>query len=126
MSSWGIVFQHHTQVNRLKINWLYEVVVFWQSLTMMKAFFRKLCSPVLNIFEKGEGPYAYKPLNRQILIVIGVMFGGLAALVVYLLPMGEDLGFLVPVIVFSVIALISLIVGLLGTDRAVAKIWGNR
>lgn len=92
----------------------------------MKAMFRKIFAPILNVFEKGEGEYVYKPLNRKILIVIGVLFLGLASAVAYLSVGQDELGFFIPVLVFSAVALVTLVVGLLGTDRAVAKIWGNR
>ncbi|MBL1274875.1 MAG: hypothetical protein COB30_002195 [Ectothiorhodospiraceae bacterium] len=92
----------------------------------MKNSFRKLFSPVLNIFESGDDPYAYKPLNRKILLVIGVLFSGLASVVAYLSLDAGEVGFLIPVLVFSGIAFVTLVVGLLGNERAVSKIWGNR
>lgn len=91
----------------------------------MKPLLRKLFSPILNIFEAGNEPYAYKPLNRKILIVIGVLFLCLVSVVVYLSFDKNELGYLIPVVVFSGISLVALVVGLLGSDRAVAKIWGN-
>lgn len=92
---------------------------------IMKEKLRALFSPVLNMFEKGVEPYIYKPLNRKILIVMGLLFSGLAAGVFYASP-GADAGYLLPVIVFSAVGAVCLVVGLLGNDRAVAKIWGNR
>ena len=92
----------------------------------MKNQLRKLFFPLLNIFEKGDEPYHYKPLSRIILLVIAFLFSGLAALVVYLSPDSDDMGYLIPVIVFSGVSIVGFIVGLLGNDRAVAKIWGNR
>ncbi|KMT65734.1 hypothetical protein [Catenovulum maritimum] len=91
----------------------------------MKHFFRTLCSPILNIFESGTEAYNYKPLNRKILIIVGVLFAILTLAVIYLSPQGEA-GVLIPVSVFGITGLICLIVGALGTDRAVAKIWGNK
>lgn len=92
----------------------------------MKKVLRTLFSPILNIFESGDEPYTAKPLNRKILIVIGVLFFGLASTVVYMsLDVGEA-GFMIPIIVFYAISLVALVVGLLGNDRAVARIWGNR
>lgn len=35
---------------------------------------KKLFSPILNHFEKGEARYAYKPLHRTILNVVAVLF----------------------------------------------------
>jgi hypothetical protein len=92
----------------------------------MKNVLRKLFSPILNIFEKGDESYEAKPLNRKILIVIGVLFSFLVCVVVYLSYDKGEPGYLIPVVVFSGVALVALIVGFLGNDRAVAKIWGNR
>lgn len=91
----------------------------------MKNMLRKLFSPILNIFEEGDEPYEYNSLSRKILIVIGVLFSGLAAAVGYIVADQDDLGFLIPVIVFSGVSLTTLVIGVLGNDRAVAKIWGN-
>jgi len=92
----------------------------------MKSILRKLFAFILNIFEQGSEPYAYKALNRKILIFIGAMFSGLIILVLIFIPDGVGLGFLIPVVVFGAVALVSLVVGFLGTDRAVATIWGDR
>jgi hypothetical protein len=92
----------------------------------MKNTLRKLFSLILNIFEKGDEPYVAKPLNRKILIVIGVLFSFLVAVVIYLSYDKGEPGYLIPVVVFSSVAVVALIVGFLGNDRAVAKIWGNR
>lgn len=92
----------------------------------MKQILRTLFSPVLNVFEKGTDPYSYKPMHRKILIVVSILFLSLAMLVLYLMPVDADTGYLLPVVVFSTVAVVGLVVGLLGTDRAVSRIWGNR
>ena len=92
----------------------------------MKNALRKICFPILNIFEKGEEPYVYKSLNRKILIVMGILFSGLATAVVFVASGLADFGFLIPAIVFFTVAAVCFIVGFLGSERAVAKIWGNR
>lgn len=92
----------------------------------MKNFFRRLCAPILNPLEKGDEPYSYNPLNRKILIFISILFLALAMLVAYFSYSQKQPGYLLPVIVFTLIASIGLIVGLLGNDRAVTKIWGSR
>lgn len=92
----------------------------------MKQLLRIVFLPILSPFEKGGDEYQYKPLNRSILIFIGFIFGGLAALVLNFLPDGVGLSYLVPVIVFGGVSMVTLVVGLLGSDRAVCKIWGNR
>lgn len=90
----------------------------------MKSFFRKLFSPLLNIFESGSGEYLYKKSHRIILIIMGSLFTGLASLV-YVLAKGGDAGYFIPVVVFGGAGLLSLLIGLIGNDRAVAKIWGS-
>lgn len=91
----------------------------------MKQKLRALFSLILNIFESGSEPFVYKPSHRTILIAMGCIFSALATLV-FFVGQGEDLGYLLPVLVFGGIGLTSLLVGFIGTDRAVAKIWGSR
>jgi len=92
----------------------------------MKKLLRMLFSPILNPFEKGDEAYAYKPLNRKILIFMGLIFAGLTTAIVNFIPEGVGVSYLIPVIVFGLIALVTLVVGLLGDERAVSKIWGNK
>ncbi len=91
----------------------------------MKTILRKIFSPILSIFESGEEPYAYKPSHRTILMVLGSLFSGLAS-AVFFLARGQDDGYFIPVIVFGSVGIISLLIGFIGTDRAVAKIWGSK
>lgn len=92
---------------------------------IMKQVLRNIFSPILNIFERGDEEYSIKPHSRKILLVISILFGCLASVVIYLLPENAESGYYLPVIIFGVIAIVGFIVGLLGNDRAVAKIWGN-
>jgi hypothetical protein len=92
----------------------------------MKTFLRRLFGPILQVFENGNESYNYKPLNRKILIFISSIFMFLATLVCYLIPPEADNGYYIPVVVFGGLGSVGLIVGLLGTDRAVAKIWNNK
>ncbi|MEE9303218.1 MAG: hypothetical protein V3U84_05470 [Thiotrichaceae bacterium] len=89
----------------------------------MKSLLRRIFSPLLNIFESGAEPFSYKPSYRTILLFMGVLFSGLATLVFWF-AWGQDPGYLLPVVIFGGIGFISLLIGLLGDDRAVAKIWG--
>lgn len=92
----------------------------------MKTQLRSLFSFILNPLERGDQPYKCQPYSRKILLFVSAVFGILAILVLLLRP--EDSGWdaLLPVVVFGLGSLYGLIVGFLGNDRAVAKIWGNR
>ena len=92
----------------------------------MKQSLRSFFSPILSVFEKGSDVYAYKPLNRKILIFMGTVFSGLMVLVLNFIPEGIGISFLIPVFVFGLLALVTLVVGILGNERAVSKIWGDR
>jgi len=91
----------------------------------MKSLFRQLFSPILSIFESGSDEYTYRKSYRIILIVMGLLFTSLASFVYYLAE-GQDLGYLIPVIVFGGVGLLSLLIGLIGNEKAVAKIWGQQ
>ena len=89
----------------------------------MKELLRSICAPVLKIFETGDEQYVYKRISRVILLVISLLFGFLTAGIIFLM---NSLGAIIPLIIFGTVSLVCLIVATLGTDRAVAKIWGNR
>ena len=91
----------------------------------MKQQLRTLFSPLLKRFESGTEPFEYKPSQRKILIFVSIIFSGLSALVVFL-SQGADPGYLFPAVVFGLIGFVGLVVGLLGNERAVSRIWGNR
>lgn len=88
----------------------------------IKNALRSLFSPLLNYFEAGDEPYSYKPSHRVILIVFGLMFCCLAMLVLWF-ALGQDAMYMLPVIIFGCIGLVSLVVGTLGTERAVSRLW---
>ena len=91
----------------------------------LKIALRKVCSPLLTPLEAGEENYSTRPSHRIVLNVIGILFSLLATIVCIVSPK-ENLSFLIPAIVFYGTGVTALIVGLLGTDRAVAKIWGSK
>ncbi|MFT7219161.1 MAG: hypothetical protein ACI8Z1_000775 [Candidatus Azotimanducaceae bacterium] len=84
-----------------------------------------MLSIILNRFESGDAPFVYKPSHRYILIFMCLLFLGLAALTFYLMPPG-DYSYSFPVLVFGGTGILGIIIGTLGTDRAVAKIWGSK
>ena len=92
----------------------------------MKSTLRKIFWFILHNFEKGNEPFHYKPVNRKILVTVGILFTFLSGISLYFGYGTGDYGFLIPTIVFFVIGFVSFIIGFLGNDRAVSKIWGNR
>jgi hypothetical protein len=92
----------------------------------MKAHLKKIFSPVLNIFESGDGDYKYKGSYRTILIAAGALFLLLSLVSLTAAFYAAQPGAWLPFIVFFFAGAVCEIVGFLGSDRAVAKIWGNR
>ena len=92
----------------------------------MRNQLRHLFGFILQPFEQGDESFTHKPLNRKILVAVGALFGMLCAVSITLAIANGQAGYLIPIVVFGGASLVSLVVGLLGSDRAVAKIWGNR
>ena len=92
----------------------------------MKDTLRKLLKPILNRFETGDEAFVYKASHRLILKVVGVLFLVLAGLSVLTGVIAAQMAALLPAVVFSVASLICLVVGFLGSDQAVARIWKSR
>jgi len=92
----------------------------------MKNILRQLFSPILKPFENGAEDYNYKPSHRKILLAVGSLFLFLAAVSFYIAILTYELASLIPILVFFLGGMICMIIGGLGTDKAVAKIWGSR
>lgn len=95
----------------------------------MKSFFTKLFSPILNLFETANTsgiPANYKPSHRLILIVVGTLFTLLSLGLCVIAINSGIMGGLFPAIIFFAVGLVAVVVGSLGSDHAVAKIWGNK
>jgi hypothetical protein len=89
----------------------------------MKSLIRIIFKPVFNRLESHAGDYVYKTSHRVILIVVSLMFMGLAATTFVLSP---GLDYLFPVVVFGGAGVLGLAIGSAGTDAAVAKLWDSR
>ncbi|MDE8602713.1 hypothetical protein M3I01_007215 [Marinomonas sp. RSW2] len=89
----------------------------------MKEVMRKLCSPLLGMFESGEGEYDYRPSHRTILIVLGLLCFVIASVSLTVTMMTGEFAGIIPIMLFLLTGLVCEIVGLLGNDRAVARIW---
>ena len=92
----------------------------------MKRILRKLFWPILRHFEK-EGPAGkYKKSHRIILHIVGGLFLFLSLGSSYAVISTGILEALVPVVVFFCVGAVALIVGILGSENAVSRIWGNK
>jgi hypothetical protein len=92
----------------------------------MEKIVRRIFQPILRIFESGDGEYRYETSHRKILIAMGVLFLALSTVSAVLAIISSQLGGLIPFLVFFMIGLVCEVVGLLGSNRAVAKIWGSK
>lgn len=88
----------------------------------MKHVLRKVFSIILNRFEIPGESCEYRSSQRVILIVMGILFSGLSILVLWF-AQGAEMAYYLPVVFFAAVGLICLVVGLLGTDCAVSRIW---
>ena len=90
----------------------------------MKNALRNLCGPILAFFERGEPAVNCRPSHRKILLAVAVLFLVLFGLSLYLALSAGQLGALIPVLAFFAVSTVTLVVGALGSDTAVARIWG--
>ena len=91
----------------------------------MKTKLQALFSPVLNVFESGDSDYSYKASHRTVMLVIGGLCLLLSLVSLAAAIFTAQLAAAFPFLVFFAAGAICLIVGGLGSDRAVAKLWGN-
>ncbi|MGD8176091.1 hypothetical protein [Marinimicrobium sp. ARAG 43.8] len=92
----------------------------------MKAALKKFFAPILNLFEGGDGEYQYKPSHRTILWVVGGLFLTLSLVSTTIAILVGYYEAIIPLMAFLLVGAICLIVGALGSDRAVARIWGSK
>lgn len=92
----------------------------------MKNALIKLFSFILNVFENNNDEFIYRSLNRKIVLFIGLVFTLLAFAFPYFMPQLIEMGYWFVMIVFGLLGLVALVVGTLGSDKAVAKLLGSR
>ncbi len=92
----------------------------------MKSVLRNICSPILRLFETGDEAIGYKDSHRTILLVVGVLFLllSLISLAAAIITSQIAAGF--PFVIFFLASSVCLIVGGLGDNSAVSKLWGNK
>lgn len=92
----------------------------------MKELMIKICWPILKFFETGEQVANYKRSHRIVLIIIGVLFIALSMGSASISYMINEVGALIPFVVFFSVGGVALVVGLLGSNNAVSKIWSRK
>ncbi|MEM9602302.1 MAG: hypothetical protein AAGA11_05535 [Pseudomonadota bacterium] len=92
----------------------------------MKRLLRSLFSPLLTLLERGDGPYTYRESYRKILVAVGSLFFLLAAALVAVGVTTGQAGVAIPGVVFCAVGTTAYVVAFLGSDRAVATLWGGR
>ncbi len=92
----------------------------------MKESLIKLFWPILRFFETGEEATNYKESHRIILIVVGVLFILLSMISMSFSYSSGEVGALIPIVVFFSVGAVAIVVGTLGSDSAVQKIWGRK
>ena len=91
---------------------------------MMKDILRRVFWPILKFFETSENSGAHRKSHRVALNIVGVLF--------ILLSFGSaaagyasgQIASLIPVLVFFSVGLVAVVLGTLGSNDAVSKIWG--
>ncbi len=92
----------------------------------MKNALKSVFSPILNIFENNNDEFIYRSLNRKIVLFISSVFFLLAFALPAYMPQLIEMGYWFVMLVFGALGIVGLIVGLLGSDKAVAKLLGSR
>ena len=92
----------------------------------MKTLLKNIFSPVLNIFENNNDEFIYRSLNRKIVLFISSVFFLLAFALPIYMPQLIEMGFWFVMVVFGGLSSVGLIVGTLGSDKAVAKLLGSK
>ena len=92
----------------------------------MKNILRTLFAPLLAIFERGDGEFSYKKSHRVVLMVLGGLFLFLSLVMAGLGMAFGQVAALIPGVVFLAVGLTAVVIGTVGSDRAVSKIWGTK
>lgn len=92
----------------------------------MKDLLTKLFWPILNFFEAEEETNNYQKSHRFILNIVGSLFVMLSLALGGVALVSGQLGAIIPMVVFFCVGAVAVIVGSLGSNSAVCKIWGSK
>lgn len=92
----------------------------------MRNVFIKICWPLLRLFETEAQPANYRESHRFALNFIGFVFLLLSIVSAWVGYSSGELGAIIPAVIFFGAGLSAVVVGLLGSNGAVAKVWGSK
>ena len=92
----------------------------------MRNMLTRLFWPILKFFETGGDPANYKTSHRVALNIVGGLFIFLSLVSATAAYTVGGPASLIPVIVFLCLGIVAVIVGALGSNCAVARIWGTK
>jgi hypothetical protein len=92
----------------------------------MKSSLTKIFWPILRYFETGEDSANYKKSHRVALNGVGALFLLLSLVSAVAASSAGGAGSLIPVIIFFCAGTVTVVVGSLGSNGAVSKIWGTK
>ncbi len=82
--------------------------------------------PILKLFETSEKTTQYKKSHRTALNGVGGLFLLLAFISAIAANVSGEMGAIIPVIIFVCVGGVAILVGSLGSDNAVSRIWGTK
>jgi hypothetical protein len=92
----------------------------------MRSTLTKIFWPILKFFETEVVPENYKKSHRVALNVLGALFMFLSLVSAWAAFSVVGLSSLIPIVVFFSVGLVAVLVGSLGSNGAVSKIWGTK
>lgn len=92
----------------------------------MRKILTTLFWPILRFFETDKVPENFKKSHRLVLNAMGALFIFLSFVSLGATYSTGDFGSLIPVIIFGCVGIVAVVVGMLGSDGAVSKIWGTK
>jgi hypothetical protein len=95
-------------------------------MVFMKNRLTKICWPILKLFETDVVADNFKRSHRIALNVLGGLFILITFASAWAASTSDELAAFIPVVVFFCIGSVAVIVGALGSNGAVCKIWGTK
>lgn len=92
----------------------------------MRDILTKVFWPILRLFETGEQPANYKNSHRVALNILGSLFIFLSFASAWAASYSDELSAFIPVVVFFLVGLVAVVIGCLGSNAAVSKVWGTK